>query len=203
MADNKMLKKAMDYISGSGNHLKIRELSRKLGIKQNDYPEFRRIIKEAAAEGKLVKGRGGKLSIPAKDDYLIGKLFISRAGHGFVITESESEDIFVSQRDLGGAIHGEKVELVLKPFTRGRSREGIIVRVLEREKGRVVGKIAMSRIGMTLKPTDPRLPDKIEIDNPKNLAIKKNMVVSARFYPWKEREQTGTARFRYRFPAFR
>jgi ribonuclease R len=179
-----LLEKAIDYLSASRNPLKIRELSRKIKVKPADYRKFRRVIKEAVAEGRLVRGRGGKLSIPLKEDFYTGKLFVSRSGHGFVISDQEIEDIFVSQRDLGGAIHGEKVEVVLKPMTKGKSREGKIVGVLDRERGRVVGKITTSRYGLSLKPTDPRLPDKIEIENPRKLPVKKDMIVSARLYPW-------------------
>ena len=181
---DRALKKAIEYLSSSRNPLKIRELSKKLGVKPTEYRDFRGMIKEAISAGKLVRGRGGKLGIPSEEDFITGKLFISRAGHGFVITEQEMEDIFVSQPDLGGAIHGEKVEVILKPFTKGRSREGKIVKVSEREKGRIVGKILISRYGMNLHPTDPRFPDKIEIENPKKLPVKKDMIVSARLYPW-------------------
>jgi ribonuclease R len=181
---DKLVKKAVDYLANSRKPLKIRELSKKIGVKPVEYRDFRRMIKDAIAEGNLVRGRGGKLTVPVAEDFFTGKLFISRAGHGFVITDQEMDDIFISQRDLGGAIHGEKVEVVLKPITKGKSREGKIIRVLDREKGRVVGKISVSKYGINLKPTDPRLPEKIEIENPRKLPIKKNMIVSARLFPW-------------------
>ncbi|UCC79664.1 MAG: ribonuclease R [Candidatus Zixiibacteriota bacterium] len=181
---DKTLEKVVEYLSATHNPLKIRELSRKLGIKPAEYRNFRRMIKDAVDEGILVRGRGGKLTVSHKEDFYTGKLFVSRAGHGFVIADQEMEDIFVSQRDLGSAIHGEKVEVVLKPLTRSRSREGKIVRVLEREKGRIVGKVLTSRYGMSLRPTDPRFPEKIEIENPRKLAVKKDMIVSVRLYPW-------------------
>ncbi|UCE64882.1 MAG: hypothetical protein JSU85_08300, partial [Candidatus Zixiibacteriota bacterium] len=178
------MKKAIDYLADSRNPLKIRELSRKIGISQAEYRNFRRMIKEAISSGELVRGRGGKLFIPSGEDFITGKLFVSRAGHGFVITDREMEDIFVSQRDLGGAIHGEKVKVVLKPIAKGKSREGRIIGVMDREKGRAVGKITTSRYGLSLKPADPRFPDKIEIENPKKMPVKKDMIVSARLYPW-------------------
>lgn len=155
-----------------------------MGIGPDQYRNFRRMIKEAISEGKLARGRGGKLSLPAKEDFLRGKLFVSRAGYGFVISEQEAGDIYVSRDDLGGAIHGEQVEVVLKPSIKGKGLEGKIVRILEREKGRVVGKVIKGRYGFSLRPTDPRIAEKIELDNPRNLPVKKNMIVSARLYPW-------------------
>lgn len=179
-----LLKKAIEFISKAPMPLKIRELSKKLGVKPAEYRNFRRLIKDAVAEGRLVKGRGGKLTAPVKGDFQYGKLFMSRVGYGFVITDQPAEDIFISQRDLGGALHGERVEVVLKPSVRGRNREGKIIRVLDREKGRVVGKINIGRYGASVIPTDPRFTERIEVSNPKNLPIKKDMIVSARLYKW-------------------
>lgn len=178
------LNKIIRFISESKTPLKTRELAEMLGINQSDYHGFRSLVKEAISEGKIVKGRGGKLIIPDTKDILVGKLFVSKAGNGFVITDGDGGDIFVSLRELGGAIHGEKVEVVLKPAGRGKSREGRITKVLEREKGRVVGRITISRAGSYLHPTDPRLPEKIEINNPKKLAIKNDIIASVRLYPW-------------------
>ena len=88
--------KALKFLAGNGRTFKIRELSKKLAIKPSEYRNFRRLIKEAISEGKLSRGKGGKLSLPRKEDFLTGKLFVSRAGYGFVITEREQGDIFAA-----------------------------------------------------------------------------------------------------------
>jgi ribonuclease R len=179
------LKDIITVIKNSHKQLKTRELAKKMKVKQNDYKYFRHVVKEAIANGKLAKGRGGKLTIPKHDDFIVGKLFVSHAGHGFVIPENETEDIYIAQRDLGGAIHGEKVKVVLKPVWSGKNREGKIVEVIDRQSGRVVGKIKMSRYGVKLQSSDPRIRDAVELQNPQNLPIKKNMIVTARLKPWK------------------
>jgi exoribonuclease R len=108
------LDQAIKYLAGATKPLKIRELARKLSIKQAEYRDFRRIIKNAISEGKISRGKGGKLALPGDEDFLSGKLFVSRAGYGFVITKTETGDIFISKNDMGGAIHGEQVEVILK-----------------------------------------------------------------------------------------
>jgi len=178
------LDKALKYLAGNNGTFKIRELSKKLGIKPSEYRNFRRIIKDAISEGRLARGKGGKLTLPRKEDFLTGKLFVSRAGYGFVITDREQGDIFISRNDMGGAIHGEQVKVILKSSVRGKGPEGKIVAVMDREKGRVVGKVTLSKYGMSLRPTDPRIAEKIELSNPRNLPVKRNMIVSARLYPW-------------------
>jgi ribonuclease R len=174
----------IEAIGNSPRPLRIRELSRRMGVKSDEYPGFRRIVKGGVAEGRLAKIRGGRLVLPSKEDLVTGKLFVSRAGHGFVIPDDQTGDIFVSSRDLGGAIHGEQVKVMIKSFRKGRSREGNIVGVMEREKGRLVGRLREGRHGLTLTPDDPRVQTTVEVENPKNLAIENDMVVTIRLFPW-------------------
>ena len=155
-----------DIVEAVGNAhrpLRVRELSRKMGINSDDYPQFRRTVKGGVAEGRLARIRGGRLVLPSKEDLVTGKLFVSRAGHGFVIPDDQTGDIFVSSRDLGGAIHGEQVKVSIKSFRKGRSREGKIVEVTDREKGRLVGRLQKGRHGMSLIPDDPRVQTTVEV----------------------------------------
>ena len=174
----------IDSINRFPRPLKTRELSRKMGIERNEYGPFRRMVREAVAEGKLTKIRGGRLVLPSKEDFITGKLFVSRAGHGFVLPDDDAGDIYISSRDLGGAIHGEQVKIIMKTARRGKSREGKIVGVIGREKGRVVGRLCMKRFGMSLTPDDPRIQVNIEVENPKKLAVENDMVVTLRLFPW-------------------
>jgi len=172
-------------IKKSRRQLKTRELARKMKISQAGYKFFRKTVKEAIADGKIIKGRGGKLSIPQMDSFVFGKLFISYAGHGFVIPDEGHDDFFISRRDMGGAIHGEKVKVILKPDRGSKSREGKIVEVIDRESGRIVGKIRSTRDGFKVMPTDPRNKELIDLSNPKKHPIKKDMIVTVRLKPWK------------------
>ncbi len=163
---------------------RIRELAQVMKIPSVEYKGFRRFIKEAMAEGKLIKIKGGRLGIPAKEDLIPGKLFVAKAGHGFVIPHEGMGDIFINPREMGGAIHGEEVKVVIKSAKPGKSRDGKIVEVLNREKGRVVGRIHRGRYGFYVVSDDPRIREKIKIDNPDKYAIEKNTVVLVRLHPW-------------------
>lgn len=178
------IKKILAVIACQPRPSRIREISQKMKIAPSDYPNFRGMIKEALAEGALVKIKGGRLSLPVQDDRISGKLFVSRSGHGFVIPHEGVGDIFVSSRELGGAIHGEEVKVVIKQSRTGRSREGKIVAVMNREKGRVVGRVHRGQNGYYVVPDDPRIREKIDIDNPEKFAVDRDSVVLVRLYPW-------------------
>jgi len=163
---------------------KIKELARFLGISNDDYPEFRRLIKESFSKGQIIRLRGGRLATESKQTLLPGKLFMSGAGHGFVILDNKSGEVYISSRDLGGAMHGEEVRLLIKDTRAGKNREGKIIEVANREKGRVVGHLYKGRYGMYITPNDPHFPLNIEVDNAKNLTLSDGLIVTVRLYPW-------------------
>jgi ribonuclease R len=85
---------------------------------------------------------------------------------------------------MGGAIHGEEVRLIIKDTRAGKNREGRIVEVLNRENGRIVGRLYKGRFGLSIVPDDPRCPPSIDVENPKGLVLRKDLVVTTRLYPW-------------------
>ncbi len=171
-------------ISKAQRPLKIRELSNHYGVAAEDYPIFRRLVKSAVADGRLARLRGGRLVLPTEKQFVMGKLLMGRSGYGFVISQTNNEEIFIAQKDLCGALHGEDVKVIIKDSRQGKSREGKVVQVLNREKGRVVGKLMKDRYGLHIIPDDPRFGERIEIDDPKRLAKKQDLVVTIRLYPW-------------------
>ncbi len=164
--------------------LKIRDLAKRMGVPQEDYPNFRRLIKDAISSGQLLKARGGRLVAEPKKGFTQGKLYMARSGHGFVIPDNKSGEIYIAPRDLGGALHGEQVRLIIKDTRAGKNREGKIVGVIDREKGRLVGHLYKSRYGMYIVADDPHYKGNIEIDNPRGLNLSEDLMVTVRLAPW-------------------
>src|SRR4030067_751549 len=131
-----------ENLRGRSRPVKIRELSLIMSVDTADYPIFRKMIKDAVSSGQLARLRGGRVAVEPKKNLVQGKLADSGAAHGFVMPHDKSGEIFISPRDMGGAIHGEEVRAAIKDTRAGKNREGRIVEVLNREKGRVGGKVA-------------------------------------------------------------
>jgi ribonuclease R len=164
--------------------LKIRELARRMQVQPDDYAAFRHLIKEAISSGQLVKARGGRLVAEPKQGFIKGKLIMARTGHGFVMPDNKSGEVYISPRDLGGALHGEEVNLIIKDTRAGKNREGKVIEVINREKGRLVGHLYKSRYGMYIVPNDPHYKGNIEVDNPQGLTLSEDLIVTVRLYPW-------------------
>ncbi len=83
---------------------------------------------------------------------------------GFVLTDEEHEDIYVSSKDAGSAVNGDTVEVETMVSKTGRhSTEGRIINVLERANKTVVGTYEMTKNGGDVLPLDEKINMLVEI----------------------------------------
>ncbi|HID09907.1 MAG TPA: RNB domain-containing ribonuclease, partial [Candidatus Latescibacteria bacterium] len=149
-----MRKSILEYLSKATRPLRKRELARKLGVSHEEYPAFRRALKELVKEGKVARLRGGKYRSIEEANRFVGRLSVHPDGYGFVSLELEGPDVFVRLEDMGPALHGDKVVVQVYGRRRGAKPEGKVIQVTERTLRQVVG---VYRSGMVL-PDDPRFP---------------------------------------------
>ncbi|MCD4828411.1 MAG: ribonuclease R [Candidatus Cloacimonetes bacterium] len=74
----------------------------------------------------------------------------------FVICEGDEDDVFVSEEDLGDALHNDRV-LVELAYRRGKRRHGIIREVVKRARSRFVGNLEKHRQDVYFVADDPRV----------------------------------------------
>jgi len=163
---------------------KIRELARLMGVADTDYRSFRRQVREAIQNGDIERLRGGRLVVPSSAGKVKGRLLVARSGIGFVVPDDSSDEVFIAENELGGALHGETVIVELKKFRLGKSREGRIVRVLGRNGTQLVGKLERSPFGWRLTPGDPRIAVKIELSGVDGFRVKPDYIVVVRLDEW-------------------
>ena len=132
--------------------MKFAELMSLLGIPDNQRREFRAQLKEMATEGSIVKLRGGRYGLPDEMNLIPGTLSGHPDGYGFVITEDDSEDIYISRQKLGGTMHNDHVLVRIESRVHRFGRpEGRIVRILERRTTTLVGLFeALNRDGWVI-----------------------------------------------------
>jgi ribonuclease R len=125
---------------------KIKELARLINISHDDYPHFRRVVKDLIGEGRLVRLKRGRIGLPDQMDLITGILTLTKGGFGFVRCDRTAEEIFVGVRNLHTAFNGDRVLVRLKPGHgfRGK-REGVIIDIIERRTAQIVGTLVKSR----------------------------------------------------------
>lgn len=137
--------------------LKLRELKIVLDVPEKNTEEFEKIIAELEFEGKIIISKRGRIvPVDNSNDRFVGVLKCHASGNfGFVICEN-SEDIFVSVKNMGPALHNDKV-LVKKIGCYKGKTEGSVIKVIQRSDDKVVG-VVLTKRGHLLRVR----PDKSE-----------------------------------------
>ena len=131
-------KKVYDFIcSDVYVPMKIKELAIMLAVTHEDRPQLERILLELQQEGKIVLSKRGKYT-KGEEKRLTGTFTAHPKGFGFVTIPDESEDIFIPETKVNGAMHMDTVEVIVSPAATGRRREGAVVKIVERGMKQVV-----------------------------------------------------------------
>ena len=122
------------------NPMKIKELCVLFSVPKNEREVFKETVDKLISNGKVIIDGKGRVK-PAGADMVAGTFMGTTRGFGFVRTDDEPEDIFIPASETGSAHDKDWVLVAISENTRreGRSREGRIVSILERNSGNVVG----------------------------------------------------------------
>lgn len=128
-----------DLISDSTyTPMKEKELAVFLQVAKEDREEFRSILQELLAEGKLTLTSRGKYRKSA-ESILTGTFVSNSRGFGFVEIEGWEEDLFIPEKYVNGAFHQDTVQVALIPGRQGKRQEAQVLRIIARGMRQVVG----------------------------------------------------------------
>lgn len=118
--------------------MKIKELAIFLDIPKSRRRELQQVLDSLLEEGKISISAKGKFGKP--EAFALSGIFSAHArGFGFVTVEGREQDIFIPAERTRGAMHGDKVQLVIEEEAGNRRAEGCIVKVLEHANQELVG----------------------------------------------------------------
>jgi ribonuclease R len=153
-------RRVLDLVSKLGKPVSVRDLVRALSLDPPARRELKAVLRRLIADGALVKIRGARVGLPDRMNLVVGRLWCSPAGYGFVVPEARREgqpDLFVAGANLREALHGDRVVARLERHG-PKGPEGRIIRVLDRANERLVGRYeADGRFGGHVVPFDARV----------------------------------------------
>ena len=159
--------------------LLLREILRLRGVGPDLRRKAKDLLKGLAEEGKVVKIRGNRYGLPVKMNLVVGRVRCHPDGYGFIIPEAEGEeDIFISPRKLGEAMHGDRVVARVEAI-RKKGREGRVIRILERGFLKVVGKFMRAKHYSYIIPEDDRILQEVYIPDGETKRARPNQLVVA------------------------
>ncbi len=153
-------------------------------------------IDELIKRDRLVKTARNKYTLPNNAGAIRGKVIGSNKGYVFVRPDSQDvDDIYVAEKDTNGTVHGDTVlvRIISKPKNKNRkynakqSKNGEIIKILERNIKNVVGLFSVNAGGNIVVPDDTRFTDTIFIPTGKTMGATTNSKVLVKItdYPSK------------------
>lgn len=119
--------------------IKLKELAMLLCVPKQEKELFKETIDKLISEGKIFIDQKGHIK-KAGSDTFAGTFSGTSRGFGFVTIGGESEDVFISPDDTNTARDKDRVLIAIKgEGTRGRSREGVVLSILERASSNIIG----------------------------------------------------------------
>ena len=107
-------------------------------------------------EGRIESGKKGRYTAQGGKDSVEGRIDIIASGAGYVRVEGGEEDIFIHNKNVGVALHGDRV-LVKVMSSRGSRAEGKVLSILERRRTEFVGTIHKQQGRLMLVADDQRV----------------------------------------------
>ncbi|MBU1612680.1 MAG: ribonuclease R, partial [Proteobacteria bacterium] len=142
-----------------GKPLSVGAMLRALKLKRSNQGALVQVLDALVAQGKLVRSRDA-FKLVEHLETITGRLQMQRSGVGFVLPDdTRKKDVFISEKHLGDAWHGDRVSAAVVNERRGKNPEGRIVRILERGR-QSLSVVVMKKIGDELylcRPTEPRM----------------------------------------------
>ncbi len=143
------------FSSEPSRALKAKEIQRRLAVPQGRYAALRGELRRMVNSGLLIKTSGNRYAPARKPNEAVGVLRVNSQGYGFVT--ADGMDIFIGGKNMGQALHKDKVRVRLFARTGGKNVEGQIIEVLERARRTVVGTFHWGRRFGYVVPDDLKL----------------------------------------------
>lgn len=163
-----------------------------LEMSEDEENSLQEILNQMVRTGKLVQTKKKKYALPEDLGFLTGRLQGNARGFGFFISDKDEDDVFISAENLNGAMHNDRIMIRLLG-SKGPSREGEVVRILERANKIVVGTFEKEKSFGFVVPDDKRIYQDIFIprDEIKDVKNGYKVVVEMVSWPQKRRNPEG------------
>ena len=146
----------------------VNEIETRLDLDAGACIALQRLLDDLSFDGSVVPLSGHRFRLGNAQSEEHGKtveglLNVNPRGFGFVVATGLDADVYVPPESMGGALHGDSVEVRVVSRSR-RGVEGVVVRVRKRRAARVAGTLRIRGKSAWLEPDDVRIRGPIVLD---------------------------------------
>jgi ribonuclease R len=176
----------LDRLRDKGSRvLSFQELMKAFGLREAEETALRSRLDALERRGEIARVRGEKYSAIEFSSLIAGRITVRPEGFGFVLVK-EGDDLFVPRIGMHGAMDGDTV-LAREERSRaaGRGKDagrtsGVVVRVLDRARERVVGRFETKDGRKIVLPYNPKIDAVIRIEEGETGGAREGEIVDAR-----------------------
>jgi ribonuclease R len=179
---------------GSEQGFNYKQIAKRLNI--TDSPGKKMvsdILHELAKKGDIQEVFHGKYKVKSVRGYITGTVDMTRSGYGFITTDDLEDDVFVTAKNLKGALHGDTVKVWLYARRKGSRPEGEVVEIIERWRSSFVGTVEIMPNFAFLIPDNKNMPFDLFIPTSKLNGAKQGQKAVARVTDWDSKSKNPVA----------
>lgn len=169
-------------LTDHGKPMGFKELATTLKHEKPEEREALQIrLRAMVRDGQLDVDRRNVFAIASRQDFPTGRISAHSDGYGFLIQEGDTEDIFLTRKQMRQVIHGDIAKVRIRGKDRRGRSEGEIVEVLERKTQQLVGRYYTENGQNLLEPLNNRINHEVflKIDPTDEIAFKPGQIVVA------------------------
>lgn len=170
--------------------VKLTQVAKKLGVRSEDYPQFKEAFNQLRQAGHVVIGAKNLVSLPSLAGQIVGTFRSNPKGFGFVTPREPNShgDLFIPPSATGDSMAGDTVLVkVNRQGKRGGQMRysGEVIEVLERSQNRFVGTLIKHPEAWIVQPDGKTFVEPISVDDvsAKGAKEKDKVVVEILTYP--------------------
>lgn len=183
----------MQYLKELGCSVNHKDLITAFNLRKAEAREaLLRRLKAMVRDGQLLINRKGNYALVKKLALIRGHVVCHKEGYGFLIPDDNSDDIFLSPRQVRGLFPGDRV-LVSVNQERGRS-EGSVVEILERGFQQIVGRYVVARGIAFIIPSNKNIAQDIIIPKGQEANAQQGQIVVGEIISYPTARNNATAK---------
>lgn len=129
------------YLADNGIPLTHEEMCEGLGLRGEEASDaLNRRLKAMIRDGQLILNRRDCYCLIEQTDLVSGRVLGHPDGFGFLRPDEGGDDLFVSPREMRSLMHDDRALVRIKGVDRRGRQEAAVVKILERNTHRVVGR---------------------------------------------------------------
>ena len=129
-----------------GKAFSLKQIVKKLSLKKkDDIKMLGHLIDDHLEAERIQETKDGSYQSNRVEEEITGVVDHVSSRFAYVKIGKDEPDIFVKGNDLGSAVDGDTVQIVIFPTRHGEHREGKVTKVLHRSRNRFVGKVELSK----------------------------------------------------------